>query len=74
MLLVVIAFTGYAANFALYLFHSVILGWKDGAPEWYIEIQNWVIYGIFVASAVFWTFVAYRRYARRKNNPEMQNV
>mgnify|MGYP001355558681 CR=1 FL=1 len=69
-LLVIIAVTGFAVNFVVFLFHAFILGWGDSAPDWYIEIQPWVFYGIFVASAAFWVGGGYYMYARNKRKSE----
>jgi hypothetical protein len=64
--LVGIVLTGFIANFSWYLFHAVILGWRDSGPDWYINIQDWVMYGIFAGSAALWGIVGYCRYARNK--------
>ncbi len=69
-LLIGIAVTGFIANYAWLLFHALILGWGDSTPEWYIGIQDWVIYGIFAASAALWVAAGYYRHAKSRNKPE----
>ncbi len=69
--LVAIALTGFAANFALYIFHALILGWGDSGPEWYIEIEQWLFYGIFVAAAVLWIVVVHYRHTKNRKRLEV---
>jgi hypothetical protein len=67
--LVVVVLTGFVGNILLFLFHALILGWRDTAPEWYINIHNWLFYGIFIASAFFWVVTGYYRRAKNRKTP-----
>ena len=70
---IAIGLTGLLANLIIYFFHSIILGWGDSGPDWYIDIQEWVIYGVFLASAMLWLGGAYwlrlRNKSRENINP-----
>ncbi len=43
---------GLLINTLLFLFTGVVLGWGVGAPEWYVRIQDKVLFGIMASSAI----------------------
>jgi hypothetical protein len=61
---------GFVLNFLWYIFLSLILGWGDSGPDWYVEIQDYIFWGILLTGVVGWAIV-YRwlsRYLDRKDN------
>ena len=70
--LIVIALTGFLVNWLWYLFCAIILGWRDSAPDWYIEIQQWIMFGIFLVSAIMWWAGAYWLRLKKRNGPQMR--
>ena len=69
--LIAVVFTGFFVNYVWYFFHAFILGWGDSAPEWYFGIQNLVFWGIFLGSAVFWFFLAYRYFLKDRKKAQL---
>jgi len=43
---------GWAIGFIWLVFHSLVLGWGDTAPEWYFKIQGTVQTTILVISII----------------------
>jgi hypothetical protein len=50
--LIVGIIAGFVLNYLWYLFHALVLDWRDSAPEWYCQIQGTVMIGIFVGAVV----------------------
>ena len=48
---------GLLVNLLWYLFTALVVGWGDSAPDWYIEIQGRIFYGIMFASVIVIIFV-----------------
>ncbi len=74
--LIGIALTGFALNFFWYLFHALVLGWGDSGPDWYIDIQWKVLYGIFLGAAMLWLGGAwgFRSRNRKKREPTKEHT
>jgi hypothetical protein len=43
---------GLLINTLLFLFTGVVLGWGVSAPEWYVHIQDKVLFGIMAFSVI----------------------
>jgi hypothetical protein len=63
---------GLVLNFLWYLFLSLILGWGDSGPDWYMEIQGYIHWGLFLAGMVGWAifYIWLNRYLDRKDKLE----
>ena len=68
--LIGIALTGFVANFLWYFFCGLVLGWGDSAPEWYIDVQEKVVYGIFLGSAILWLGGIYWLRSKNTKRPD----
>jgi len=43
---------GWAIGFVWLVFHSIVLGWGDTAPDWYFKVQGTVQTTILVISMI----------------------
>ena len=50
--LIVGVIAGFVLNYIWYLFHALVLGWKDSAPEWYFPIRGTVRLMILIGMVV----------------------
>jgi len=58
---------GIGLNFLLYIFHSLILGWGDSAPDWYRSIQHQIMLSIMVLSVIGFFIFGHMWYRTRVN-------
>jgi xanthine/uracil permease len=56
---------GLFLNMCLYLFHSVILGWGDSAPDWYVKTQGSLQVAVMAASVLACIVLSQRLYRKR---------
>ena len=67
---------GLAANYLWYVFHALILGWRDSAPEWYFKIQDTVdtvIMSISIFVGIVGLHLLYNRAQKKRKGEAQQN-